>query len=270
MTEIIYQSIITSSGVAGFATTNEDKPPLILVTGYTGTLFHWNKHFVNELAKIYQVYLLDNRKVGLSNSVNEDTISGMAQDLYDFMIAAKINKPVILGWSMGGMIVQEFCKKFQYLIQGICLISSVPNVKAANKDFYNFILNKDKLSTEEINNKLSFYLFSRASDAKIETYLVNNAVAISNYSYRFTNLAHQFQINAYNQWQGMQQQDYNKINCPVLLLWAKDDNVVPQQPQQYILNSINESKLIAYASGGHFVFHQKPHKIAHDIINYFT
>ncbi|MCX8514951.1 MAG: hypothetical protein RL017_929 [Pseudomonadota bacterium] len=270
MTVNLYQSLTTTSGVAGFITIAGAKPPLVLITGYTGTLFHWNKSFISELAKVYRVYLLDNRKVGISDSHNEASIAGMAQDLLDFIVAAKIEKPILLGWSMGGMIVQEFCKHHQHLIQGMCLISSVANANAANKDFYDFILDKDSLSEQQVNNKLFYYLFAESSDDKIETYFINNAISISNYPYRFTAQADQFQANAYNLWGGMQQQDYNKIKCPVLLLWANNDKVVPLHAQHHMLSSMTTAKLIAYATGGHFMFQQHSHKIARDIINFFN
>ncbi|HLX52529.1 MAG TPA: alpha/beta hydrolase [Aquella sp.] len=262
-----YKSVKTRSGHCGYATLGSGTP-LIMVVGYTGTLFHWHGKFVHELAKHYAVYLIDNRKIGLSDSDNEESMPGFARDIVDFIDALSLNKPCILGWSMGGVAVQELLRNHSDKIKAAILLATVPAISYTNSDFFNFVREADKVSADEYRKGIYYYFFSHDQHEKTKDELTSNALKFSNYSYRFEIAARNLQDRVIACWPGMSEDDLSKIRVPTLLLWAKNDLVVPESAGLCFVNNLPQAKLIIYPSGGHFLLQENYKQIANDIINF--
>lgn len=83
--------------------------PLVMINGFISTMSLWDPLLVDELAKHHQLILFDNRGVGLSTDTtdNRTTIPQMADDTAGLIKALGLNKPDILGWSMGARIAQQ-------------------------------------------------------------------------------------------------------------------------------------------------------------------
>ncbi len=262
-----YKSIKTRSGNCGYASLGEGEP-LIMVVGYTGTLFHWHGKFVNELAEQYTVYLIDNRKIGLSDSNNAESMPGFAEDIVDFIDALALDKPYILGWSMGGVAIQEVLKNHSQKIKAAILLATVPAIPYTNPDFFNFVRDSDKKSVDEYRKGIYYYFFSHDQHKKTKDELTSNALKFKNYSYRFESSAKILQDGVIANWPGMSADDLSKIQVPVLLLWAKNDLVVPESAELFFVKNLPKAKLIIYPSGGHFLLQENYKPIANDIINF--
>jgi len=262
-----YKSIKTRSGSCGYATIGEGTP-LIMVVGYTGTLFHWHGKFVHELAKHYTVYLIDNRKIGLSDSDNEESMPGFARDIVDFIDALSLKKPCILGWSMGGVAVQELLRNHPDKIKAAILLATVPAIPYTNSDFFNFVRDAEKVSADEYRKGIYYYFFSHNQHEKTKDELTSNAIKFKNYSYRFDMAARTLQDRVIANWPGMSADDLAKIQVPTLLLWAKNDLVVPESAGLCFVNNLPQAKLVIYPSGGHFLLQENYKQIANDIINF--
>jgi 3-oxoadipate enol-lactonase len=88
-------------------------PPLVLVMGigYDATL--WTLAQVPALSETFQVVIFDNRDVGRSSKASDPyTITDMADDVAALMDALAIERAHLLGLSMGGMIAQEFARRY--------------------------------------------------------------------------------------------------------------------------------------------------------------
>lgn len=262
-----YKSIKTRSGECGYAALGIG-PPLIMVVGYSGTLFHWHGKFVHELARYFKIYLIDNRKIGLSDSNNEISMRGMAKDIVDFIDAMSLNKPYILGWSMGGVVIQELLKHNPDKIKAAILLATVPTMLDNNPDFYAFIRRSQEISAEEYRQGIYYYFFSHHQYEATKDELMVNALKFKNYTYRFGSAARDFQHELIQNWSGSTALELAKITVPVLLVWAKNDLVVPEQSVIFFANHIPLSKLIIYSSGGHFLLQENHGQIANDIINF--
>ncbi|GAB6018541.1 hypothetical protein CHUAL_000236 [Chamberlinius hualienensis] len=54
--------------------------------------------------------------------------------------------------------------------------------------------------------------------------------------------------------------EINSIVCPTLLIHCKDDNWVPIQRAQYLLDNIQNSKLVEFEDGNHYPHLSHPHR----------
>lgn len=106
--------------------------PLLLITGYRATLGEWNAYFLGQLARHHEVIAFDNRGVGRSSTIqgrygpNYD-IHDMAADAADVVAALGIARVNVVGWSMGGMIAQQFALDAPSKVDSLTLIATAPS-----------------------------------------------------------------------------------------------------------------------------------------------
>ncbi len=82
--------------------------PVLLVTGFRATLSEWNAQFLSQLAKRNEVAVFDNRGVGRSiPDASGFSVRDMANDTASLIQALKLRRPTVVGWSMGGVVVQQ-------------------------------------------------------------------------------------------------------------------------------------------------------------------
>ena len=251
----------------GYVTCGTGKP-LILIVGYTGTLFHWNYDFIRQLAKKFTVYMVDNRRIGLSDSNNTEDMAGLADDIADFIVAKDILNPVIFGWSMGGIVTQELAHKYGNKIDTIILMATVPNMRCVSSEFTYLTQNSYLYSDNEYRNQLYYYFFSKKVDVEIKNNRIESATKLENYNYRFNKEAESLQRIVIQNWNGMSKEKYQNIKIPTLIIWAKNDLVVPFEAQKFILDNIANSKLVVYSTGAHFMIHINQIQISQDIVNF--
>lgn len=269
MQSLKYQVVQTRNGQVGYCQVGSG-PPIILIVGYSGTLYHWNHRFISKLAEVFSVHLLDNRKIGLSDSQNEYSMAGMAQDVVDFITAKDLFKPYLLGWSMGGIITQTILKFTSELIGGAVLLATVPHPNHTNPAFVNLLAQSVVMPANEFRKQLYGMFFSQEPQEGLKNLITDSALSISEYHYRFNFDAKELQDYAIVTWPGMDNLELAKIEQPVLVLRARNDWVVASTASDILAENIPGAKLIVYPDGGHFFLHTNPLMIARDVINFFT
>jgi pimeloyl-ACP methyl ester carboxylesterase len=101
--------------------------PLLLITGYRATLSEWNGAFLAALAAHREVIVMDNPGVGRSQFDHvPDTMEGMADTVSGFIDAMQLGKVDVVGWSMGGMVVQQLAQSHPDQVKSLVLISTTP------------------------------------------------------------------------------------------------------------------------------------------------
>jgi len=100
--------------------------PIVLVTEFRAALSEWNAAFLAELAKHHDVIVFDNRGVGRS-ILDATSFAGedMARDTAALIEALKLRRPTVVGWSMGGSIVQRLATDDPGAIGRMILMSAL-------------------------------------------------------------------------------------------------------------------------------------------------
>jgi pimeloyl-ACP methyl ester carboxylesterase len=101
-------------------------PPLVLITGYGGTVEGWDPRFVDALAQHFRVYIFDNAGIGRSSPLRHLTIDAMADQTGAFIAALKLSRPDVLGWSMGSMIAQALAVLHPSQVGRLVLCATYP------------------------------------------------------------------------------------------------------------------------------------------------
>src|SRR5439155_21607398 len=82
-------------------------PPVVMLNGFAATRADWDPTFLARLDERHELVLLDNRGVGESPPDGEPfTVEDLASDVAGMLDALELDRPAILGWSMGGFVGQ--------------------------------------------------------------------------------------------------------------------------------------------------------------------
>jgi pimeloyl-ACP methyl ester carboxylesterase len=108
-------------------TSSATATPLVLINGFGAAAIGWPRTWVKQLAEQTRVITVDNRGGGWSRSANVPfTIADMAGDVIDVLDDAEIDRAVILGLSMGGMIAQQVAIDAPDRVAGLVLVGTRP------------------------------------------------------------------------------------------------------------------------------------------------
>jgi len=101
-----------------------DGDPVILVHGFGAKKESWIAQ-TDPLAKYFKVIRFDNRGAGKSDRPDGPyTMEVFADDINALLDFLKIEKTHIIGWSLGGMIVQNFVIKYPKRVNKMVLINT--------------------------------------------------------------------------------------------------------------------------------------------------
>ncbi|MEO7494611.1 MAG: alpha/beta hydrolase [Massilia sp.] len=104
------------------AVPNAGKPPMVMVHGMTDNGLSWTT-LTRELEKFYDIYMVDMRGHGLSDPVT-DTDDGdtLVKDVVGFVQALKLDKPILMGHSLGGAAVMRVASDYPSLPRAVIML----------------------------------------------------------------------------------------------------------------------------------------------------
>ncbi|MFM6946692.1 MAG: alpha/beta fold hydrolase [Flavobacteriales bacterium] len=95
--------------------------PLVILHGLFGFSDNWQSH-AKKLAEYFQVTLVDLRNHGHSEWSDDFSYDLMVQDLQELFSDLQINKPILLGHSMGGKLAMHFDGKNPNTIEKLIVV----------------------------------------------------------------------------------------------------------------------------------------------------
>lgn len=104
----------------------EAAPPLVLSMRFRGVMDEWDPALLDALATRRRIFWFDSAGVGLSSGDVPDSIPGMARVLIGFVEALGLARVDLLGWSMGGYIVQSAALQRPDLVRRLIVAGSGP------------------------------------------------------------------------------------------------------------------------------------------------
>jgi len=130
-----------------------DGEPVLLVHGFGSKKESWIAQ-TQPLAEYFKVIRFDNRGAGKSDRPETPyTMEVFADDINGLLDFLKIEKTHIIGWSLGGMIVQNMVLKYPHRVNKMVLINTnygTPDESGAEL-YKNMRLDSLKLMKEDPN-----------------------------------------------------------------------------------------------------------------------
>jgi len=100
--------------------------PLLMHIHFTGTMDYWDPAVVDGLAAEREVILFNNRGVSLTTGVTPSTFYEMARDAAAFIDALGLQQIDLLGFSIGGLVAQQFTLDRPALVRKLVLVGTGP------------------------------------------------------------------------------------------------------------------------------------------------
>jgi pimeloyl-ACP methyl ester carboxylesterase len=118
---------VRASGISiGYRTIGSGRP-LVMIMGFSGTLYVWDPGLLARLAEHRKVIVFDNRGVlTTSRGRGRLTIGLMADDTAALIRALGYRRADVLGWSMGGNIAQELALRHPRRVRRMVLDATDP------------------------------------------------------------------------------------------------------------------------------------------------
>lgn len=238
----------------------------------------------------YKLYAIDLRGYGDSTYYRKiNDITEFADDINLFIKAKNIEKPIIVGWGLGGVVALDFSSKFTKILDRVILINSFSHqghpLFKTNKDgkvlvgekfeskaemeefiigkneLINSIINKEKLTFEKAIEKtfdLKKYQDEWILDSLKQRNVLDVIWALANFNLSGT---HNFYTSG--------KQGIYRIRIPVLHIIGLNDHVVKSSESLRNFRALQEqSKLIKYENGKHQIVLDSIEDLRTDIINF--
>jgi pimeloyl-ACP methyl ester carboxylesterase len=239
--------------------------PILLITGYSGSMYSWDPIFLKGLSANHTVIVFDNRGIGNTTIGSKNfTIDQFAADSVGLLDALKINNSDILGFSMGGMIAQQLTLDYPDKVDDLIIYASncggnqsIPPNQQMVEQFTDL-----SGSPEDIKKRFIPLLFT-------ENWIKQN----SNYMEKFASVKFppvdilQKQFDAIFSWKGTCDQ-LDQISQDTLVVTGTDDLVLPSANSLMMAENIPGAWLTQFKDGGHALMFQYPEKLS-AIVNTF-
>lgn len=160
--------------------------PVIILHGLFGMLDNWQS-IGKELAENFEVWLVDQRNHGRSPHSDTHSYGEMAEDLREFIEDHAIDKPVIVGHSMGGKTALRAAQLFPNKLAGVVSVDMGVKAYSIHHDSIVEALKLIPVESIESRSEAEDYLKKEIDEFGIRQFLLKNLNRQSEgvYTWRF-------------------------------------------------------------------------------------
>jgi pimeloyl-ACP methyl ester carboxylesterase len=223
--------------------------PLVLIRGLGSDLQAWALQ-VPALARQFRVITYDNRGAGRSSAPDKPySVAGMAVDLAALLTELKIEKASVLGYSMGGMVAQEFALKYPNRLDKLILLGTSSKPEGYMRAVINSLISvrRSNMSREQVVRNQAPYIYS--TELLDDTDRFERAIqATVDNPYSQQDHAFIRQAQAILSFDASSR--VSGIKASTLVVTNNDDILVPPRHGEAVARAISGSKLVSL-EGGH-------------------
>lgn len=252
----------------------DSESTVVLLHGGGGYIELW-KHNIFELAKHHRVYAFDMVGAGRSDKPDaEYTFDFMAQFTRDFMAALNIPHASLIGTSAGGGVALTFALKFPELLDKLIVVGSAGLGKEVS-----LLL---RLPTLPILGKLlsspsRSELAMLCKQAVYDSKLITDEIVEEFYQMAMIPGATEAMLNvgrsSFNIWGQFYQpivEKLNTITAPTLIIWGRQDPMVPVGHAQNAAKIIPNARLEIIEECGHWSPIEHPQKFNQLVLEFLS
>lgn len=246
--------------------------PLLMITGWTGTMAEWDPALVELLGERQRVIVFDNRGAGTSTGdVSELTHASMAADAVGLLDVLGIERASVLGWSMGGCIGEELGIQHRDRLERLVLCGADPGGTAS-------VLPTDpeamRLLEEGGDPDLETMMkmvFPPGHEPDAEAFVQRILLwpELNEHSFDVPSEVVKAQARAgYQLWAGPGKgvaDRLGEISTPTLVASGDSDVLAPVENARYIAEQIPDATLKVYPDSGHAFLFQLHEEFAADV-----
>lgn len=248
-------------------TGNPDGPAIVFIHGLLGSRLNWEQQTSSPDLQGYRLITYDMRGHGLSGKPDDAAAYAdgrrYADDLAAVLEATGAKRPVLVGWSLGGLVMSDYLAAYgDTKIGGAVYVNAVIELNekliTPHPEVYAGLASDDlKTHLDALRTFLRLCFHTQPDAATMELLLTNAAMA----SWPMTRSIPTMTSAA--------TEGLPKAQVPLLLLYGAKDQLVEVQPsidRAKALNPKAQSEL--YADSGHAPFLEEAARFNQDLVNF--
>ena len=224
--------------------------PVIFIHGWAMSASIWERQLNYFSEKGFKAIAIDLRGHGKSICEKPYTISEMASDLESFISDTGCERPFLVGWSMGAMVILAYLFKYSSSATAFCLVGSTSKFTAS--DDYPHGLLVDEVRGMKVKLKRDFarclkeFRNSISGDLNDEDkkFVMNMAAPQAEAAKEGLNQLMKNDLR----------NSLEKIKLPALLFHGSNDRVCPPGAATYMNDWLAHSRLHFIKGAGHIPF----------------
>ena len=212
---------------------------LILLHGLGGYAERWS-NLMPHLNEKYHIFAPDLIGYGQSDKPSVDyTVDVFIKFVFDFIETLGIKKTFMIGTSLGGQIVAECAATQSPIIEKIILISPAGIMRKSTPTLDAYTMAALYPNKETVKNAYQMMVGpgKQVSEISIERFVNNMSRPNAKMVFLSTLLGLKNAPDIFER--------LSKINIPTLVIWGKEDNLIPFEYSHQFVSSIKDSKLVA-------------------------
>lgn len=241
--------------------------PVVLLMGLGCCSAMWFR-VAPQLAQHHRVILLDNRGVGQTQVPRAvmHRVHHMAGDVAAVLDAAGEQSAHVVGFSMGGMIAQQFAVDFPTRVRSLTLLGTHSGglwaVQAA-AEVRELLFMKGRMSFEK--GLLAMRPFTYASCTADELFDEDASVRVVNQPHRRGYEAQLFGLIGWSAYL-----ELSRLRCPTLVMHGLQDQLIPPANARVLAERIRDVELIEIADASHWLMTDQNAQVVAALLNHFA
>lgn len=233
--------------------------PCIILHGLFGMLDNW-KTVGRKLSAHHHIYLVDQRNHGKSPHTEAFDYNLLAHDLLQFIETHNLDKPTIIGHSMGGKTVMEFCRQFPEYMDKAIIVDIAPKAyKGGHEYIFEAILDVNveaATSRKEVEQQLAPVITQPSVLAFLMKNLSRNPDGGYKWKANFKAL-----YNNYDKILSNLPFAESGIDTEVLFIKGALSNYIQPEDEEIIHSIFTNATIEKVGNAGHWVHAQNPAKL---------
>ncbi|MDG4811154.1 alpha/beta hydrolase [Micromonospora sp. WMMD1120] len=245
--------------------------PLVLAMRFRGTMDHWDPTLLDALAAHHDVIVFDNVGTAASTGEAPASIEGLADGLLGFVEALGLDRVDLLGWSMGGYVVQTAALQLPERIRRLVVAGSGPGAAPGVERMTPEIMQIATRSTNDDEDYLRLFFPSDpdardrglASLRRLDARLNESGAVVAADTVR-RQLA-VIQGVGTTIWDRLDQ-----LTLPVLLATGVQDVMISAYGNFLMAQRLPNARLVIYSDAGHGFLFQHVEEFAEDVHRFLS
>ncbi|XZF14118.1 alpha/beta fold hydrolase [Chitinophagaceae bacterium MMS25-I14] len=244
--------------------------PLLMNIHFTGTMDYWDPLVTDGLAAEREVILFNNAGIATTNGETPDTIYGMAHYAEAFIDALGLKQIDLLGFSIGGLVAQQFTVDRPELVHKLILVGTGPKAGEGMQSMTpesQEIFGGTYAEPEDLWLKVHFAPSERsqaAGRAFIKRKLLRQEGRDPIASPQVA-IAQRTALGNYNVITEDRYSDLKKIKQPTLVINGSNDVIIYTINSYILQQQLPDATLIIYPDANHGSLFQYPETFTRDV-----
>lgn len=239
-----------------FRKLGETGPPIIILHGLFGMSDNWLT-IAKDFTSQNQVYLLDLRNHGQSPHSEQFSYAIMAKDLAEFIENQNMEKPILIGHSMGGKVLMQFAVDFPRFFKKLMIVDIATKFYPVHHTSILQGLHAINLTTLQSRTEANEILKRFEESEAVRQFLLKNLyrnteTGLFNWRFNLETLTKEIAIV------GEEINSRNPIPAEIFFINGSESSYILESDRDDIKKIFPNARFVTITGAGHWVQAEKP------------